>query len=164
MAALTDYTSYDEVRAVLGVSNDEIDDATLGLGVYSLNLLAEFEDIAEALPEDFAVVDALEAATRTENQRKFWNAAQLFAPYAVGKQLATSLPLFAPKSITDGKSGFTRFSDSPFKTAIESCLKQYSANRQRLVEAYGTFKNTSSILSARPYFSVVSLATDPVTG
>lgn len=164
MAALTDYTSYEEVRAVLGVAIDEIDDATLGLGVYSLNLLAELEEIADALPEDFAVVDQLDGAARTENQRKFWNASRLFAPYAVGKQLATSLPLFSPKSITDGKSGFTRFSDSPFKTGIESCLKQYSANRQRLVEAYAAFKNTSSTLSARPYLTISSPTTNPVTG
>lgn len=162
--ALTDYTSYAEVRAVLGVSDDEIDDATLGLGVYSLNLLAEFEDIAEALPEDYATVVAIDAPNRTELQRKFCNAVQLFAPYAIGKQLASSLPLFSPKAITDGKSGFTRFSESPFKATISKCLEQYSANRQRLIDAYAGFKNTAATFSARPYLAISSPATDPVTG
>src|SRR5258706_8040490 len=120
--ALTDYTSYAEVRAVLGVAEDEIDDATLGLGVYSLNLLAELEDIADALPEDYAIVLAITGGDRTEVQRKLYNAVQLFAPYAVGKQLASSLPIFSPHAITDGKSGFTRYSDSPYKTAITECL------------------------------------------
>jgi hypothetical protein len=162
--ALTDYTSYDEVRAVLGVSVDEIDDVTLGLGVYSLNLLAELEDIADALPEDYAIVLAVDGGSRTEKQRKLYNAVQLFAPYAAGKQLASSLPIFSPKAITDGKSGFTRYSDSPYKQSIAECLKQYSANRQRLIDAYASFKDTSAALSPRPYLTVSVPTTNPVTG
>lgn len=162
--ALTDYTSYDEVRAVLGVSVDEIADATLDLGVYSLNLLAELEDISETLPEDYAIVSDIDGGNRTEKQRKLYNAVQLFAPYAAGKQLASSLPLFSPKAVTDGKSGFTRYSDSPYKHAIDNCFKQYSANRQRLVDAYASFQDTSAELSPRPYLTVSVPTTNPVTG
>ena len=34
MAILTDYTTYDTVRAVLGVAEEELEDATLGLPMY----------------------------------------------------------------------------------------------------------------------------------
>ena len=46
---LTDYTSYDEVRAALGVSAEELEDETLQLDFYSISLTAELEDIADTL-------------------------------------------------------------------------------------------------------------------
>lgn len=162
--ALTDYTSYAEIRAVLGVAEDEIDDATLELGVYSLNLLAEFEDISSTLLADYAIVALIDAGDRTALQAKLFNAVQLFAPYAVGKQLASSLPIFSPHSITDGKSGFTRYADSPYKQAIAECLRQYSANRQRLADAYAGFTSTDTAIPLAPYLTISSPATDPVTG
>ena len=36
---ITKYTSFDEVRSVLGVEDDELDDSTLGLSVYYNHLL-----------------------------------------------------------------------------------------------------------------------------
>ena len=40
MALLT-YTTYDDIRAALGVSSDEIEDATLSLSLYELNLTSD---------------------------------------------------------------------------------------------------------------------------
>ena len=41
---ITNYTSYDSVRAALGVSSDDLEDATLALDIYADALELEFDD------------------------------------------------------------------------------------------------------------------------
>ena len=47
---ITDYAAYDEIRAVLGVSDEELEDATLALPMYEKLLNMELLDISEDLP------------------------------------------------------------------------------------------------------------------
>lgn len=160
---LTDYTTYNEVRAVLGVDLDELSDNTLALEVYLRSLELELQGIAAALPADFATVKVVAEASRTASQQAFYAAVKLFAPYAVAVQLSSGLSLFAPKTVTDGKAVVTRDSSAPYKAAIEECKANYSRFRVVLVNAYAAYKGSASVGTVRPFFVVVSPASDPVT-
>lgn len=162
MALLT-YTTYDDIRAALGVSSDEIEDATLSLALYELNLISEFEDIDLTLESTYATVSAL--SSRTEVQERFLQATRLFSTYAVAYQATTSLPLFSPKDISDGKAVVSRYADSPYKEVIKKVEQLYGKYKSRL-EAALAANNAGSApsITPRPYFSVAVPDSDPVTG
>ena len=159
--ALTDFTSYDDIRAALGVSSDEIDDATLSLPLYEYNLTMEMEEVGLTLVSDFQAI----TGTPTENQRRFREATALFATYAVAAQLTTSLPLFSPKEIGDGKAHATRYSQDPYRATIAAVLGAYEKSKARLEAAYAVIKSASAPIDTyRSYVSVVASTSDPVTG
>jgi len=163
-ASLVDYTSYDEVRAALGVSEEELADTTLALPLYAESLLIELEEISSGIPADFAIVSAIATGARSDTENKFFAAVGLFSAYAAASQLGSSLPLFAPKSITDGKAGFARDAGSPFRDTIKSVKANYERFRSLLASRYATYKNASVTAVVLPFLSVISPSTDPVTG
>ena len=163
-AALTDYTSYAEVRAVLGVSEEELSDATLSLSLYAESAQIEMEEISSTLPADFAVVSAITEAERTSIESKFFAAVGLFTAYAVAAQLGSSLPLFAPKSLTDGKAGFSRDANAPFKETLKGVKTSYERFRSLLASRYETYKGASIAPTVLQFLSVISPSTDPVVG
>jgi len=61
---ITDYTTYDDIRAALGVESEEISDATLGLTLYSSYLDGELEDIDFTLPTVYQTLKYLRIVTR----------------------------------------------------------------------------------------------------
>src|SRR4051812_45297778 len=109
---LTPFTTNEQVRSVLGVSEDELIDETLNLPIYELNLRYELGEVSGSLAADFVTIAALDETTWTDKQKGFVDAVKLFSPYAVSVQLETSLPLFSPKEITDGKASLVRYTDS----------------------------------------------------
>lgn len=160
---LTDYTTYDEVRAALGVNVDEVDDATLALPLYENILQVELEDIDMDIPTLYESVSAL--PTPTDDQLRFMQAAHLFATYAVAKQLTTSLPLFSPEQITDGKAMIRRNQDTPYKAVIEAVAREYTRFKSRLEKMFAVVNSTSAAGAvAKTYFSVASPTSDPITG
>jgi hypothetical protein len=161
--ALLTYTTYDDIRAALGVSSDEIEDATLSLSLYELNLTSEFEDINLSLESDYATVAAL--SSRTAVQDRFLQATRLFATYAVAYQATTSLPLFSPKDISDGKATVSRYADSPYKEVIKKVEQLYGKYRSKL-EAALAANNAESApsIALRTYMAVSIPDSDPVTG
>jgi len=159
---INSYTTFDDIRAVLGVSSDEIEDATFSLDVYTLNLTSELEDISANLVTDYTTV--AEAASRSAVEERFYQATRLFAVYAVAYQATGSLPLFSPKDISDGKATVSRYADSPYKVVIEKVRTMYEKFRGKLEKAYAEYgSNSSPTLVIRPFFSVASGAKDPVT-
>jgi vacuolar-type H+-ATPase subunit B/Vma2 len=89
-------------------------------------------------------------------------ASALFATYAVARHLGTSLAMMAPKAITDGKAGFTRFSDGPYKSVLLQVEKQYENTRNALAGALSTLNSTVASDIPLVFFGVASPATDPV--
>ena len=161
--ALIDYTTPSDIRAVLGVNDEELEDSTLGLEVYSISLEGELEDVAVSLPSEYATVAAIDEAARTDAQRRFYLATRLFATYVVAQQLGSGLPMFGPKDITDGKAGVSRFADSPYKQTIEEVKRQYKKSRRRLEDAFSAVTSTSANTTVFRTFMVVSSpSTDPV--
>lgn len=158
---LTTYTTYADVRAALGVSTDDLDDATLALSLYDDNLTQELEGIALTLPDTFATIKAVVAPTALET--RFLTACRLFSTYAVAKMLTAALPLFAAKDVTDGKAAVGRF-ESPYRDVIKSVNEQYGTTRNRLLAALTAVGTTSATATARVYMAVASPSSDPVTG
>jgi hypothetical protein len=159
--ALTDYTTYADVRAALGVSDEELEDATLALTTYEDALVSEFEDISLTLQ---STLDAtLAKVTPTEDEERFLRYARLFSAYTVAKLLTASLPMFGPKTITDGKAKIDRFND-PYRDTVKDVAAQYDKWRSRLSAAFTALGQSSSTPKVRTYMSVVSPASDPVTG
>lgn len=157
---LTDYTTYNEVRAALGVSADDLEDVTLALALYANLLQADLEDVNIDLPATYATVKAL--TTPSAAQTRFLQAANVFATYAVAKRLTSSLPLFAAKQVTDSKAGVTRF-DNPYKDVIAEVGKSYEQARNRLSQALGAIGSSGTTSTARVFLSVVSPGYDPIT-
>lgn len=161
--ALIDYTTYDDVRAILGVSVDEIEDVTLGLEVYESYLETELEDVGANLAADYAAVAALSEATRTPVEKKFLRTTRLFAAYACAKQLTVSLPMFGPKDISDGKATVSRFADSPYREVVKRVGQEYDRLKLVLVDAYAGLSSTTGATTVRVFLGTTGLAVDPVT-
>jgi hypothetical protein len=158
---LTDYTTYDDIRAALGVSTDELVDTTLALTLYADYLTGELEDINVTLPATFVSIKAIPSPT--DVQTRFLQAARLFATFAVAKQLTAALPLFAAKQVGDGKATVARF-DNPYKDTIMSVNEQYGKMRNRLVTALAAVGTASADKVVSVYLGVASPSVDPVTG
>lgn len=161
-APLTDYTTYDDIRAALGVAPEELEDATLTLAIYQDNLEVELEEVNINLPSQFATTSAV--ATPSDTEQRFLQATRLFAVYAVARHLTQTLPMFGPKDLTDGKAALARVND-PHKLVIEAVNRQYGRFRARLEDQYSKVTSTSVAAAITPvYLSVVSPSVDPVTG
>lgn len=161
---VTDYTTCAEIRAALGVSDDELEDVTIQLPMYSNMLEMELEEVAVTLPATYTTVSAL--TVKTDDQARFLNAAHLFATYAVAKQLTVSLPLFSPEQLTDGKAAFKRSSQgNPYALVIEAVTKDFSRFKKRLEQLFAVVNSsTASNTVMRNLMSVSSPSYDPVTG
>lgn len=158
---LTDYTTYNDIRAALGVSDEDLEDETLALSLYSGALTQELEDISVTLPDTYAAKKAVTSPTALEV--RFLTACSLFATYSVAKMLTAALPLFAAKQVGDGKAVVQRF-DNPYRETIKSVNNQYDQMRNRLVVALGAVGSGSAPTVSKAYFGVISPDVDPVTG
>lgn len=158
--AVLDYTTYDDIRAVLGVSTDELEDVTLALETYATALLLDLEDVDTGLPAAYA---GLPGTGRSDAQERFYVTARFFATFAVARQLTSALPLFGPKDITDGKASTSRFSDSPYKETIKRVQAEFDRCRTRLEKSYAGLSSGAYILTIPTFLSVASPSIDPVT-
>ena len=161
---ITTYTSYAEIRAALGVGEKELADETIALPLYEHALDEELYSIATDLPTTFDTVSAIDEASRSVPQRRFLGSVNMFATYAVAVQLSSSLPLFAPKEITDGKAGVTRDASSPYKMTIAKCQSEFDRTRALVVSTLASLGSGGVTGAVRPFFSVSSPSTDIVTG
>lgn len=156
---ITAYTTYDDVRAVLGVSSKDLADATLALHWYSDALDEALDEVSPNLAQAFA--DASAATTPSAEQVRLIRSVRTFAATVVAKTATTAVRMFAPQHITDGKAAMSRFTD-PIKELVKDIDAKYLDAREKVVAALaGT---TPAVTVARQWFSAVSPADDPVTG
>lgn len=157
-------TTYDEVRAVLGVSVEELEDATLDLKVFTDQLELELSDISSTLGSTLDTITAIPDISRTDAQKKLFLVANMFAAYAYAKVLLTGLPLFSPKRLTDGRAEFERFAD-PFESVRDGVSAGYVGLRVRLQNALAALDPAySAPTTTRLVFTAaVGLAADPIT-
>jgi hypothetical protein len=140
---IIEYTTYAEVRSALGVSDEELEDSTLALDMYALALNAALKRISAALPADYATIEAKDAPTRSIAEQDVFDAVRLFSVYQIAAEL-TGLPLFSPKQVTDGKAGFSRYADSPYKEAIKQVRQKLDLYQTSLMSVYASFKSSST--------------------
>lgn len=161
---LTDYTTYDDIRSALGVTADEVDDQVLALETWDNHLSFELEDVSSALVATYAGVASVVESGRTPAQAKLYRATRLFSTLAVANALTASLPMFGPKSISDGKAVVSRFADSPYKPVVARVEKQFETAKKRLKDALAELNASSAAFTPRTYLSSAGLGVDPVTG
>lgn len=162
-AAVTTYTTYADIRAALGVSDEDLEDVTLALSIYADYLEVELEEVDIALPGTFATLAALTPPSPpSPAQARLLSSVRLFSAFAVAKQLTASLPLFAAKQVGDGKAVVSRF-DNPYKDTISKVNQQYDRMRNRVLSSLVALGSTDSSVT-RVLFAVAAGATDPVTG
>ena len=161
--ALVDYTTFDDIRAVLGVPEEQLEDATISLDVYEFNLTDELESVDLTVPAEFITVAAIDQ--RNAVQDRFFRSVKLFAAYAVAKQLLASLPMFGPKEVTDGKASVVRFAMNPYKDTVTRVLADYERFRERLLAAFAALSSSTAAARTQLIYAVgAPPAVDPVTG
>lgn len=160
---LLDYTTYDDVRAILGVSTTELPDRTLSLALYSDQAELMLSDIYETLPDLFATIKT--NPTPTTLEAKVEKLVVLYYGYAVAKILLTALPMFSVKSLDDGRAGFVRFDDAlnDIKDGVDAALATLKA---RLIAALNALipGAVNTTVTERVHIVATGLAVDPVTG
>lgn len=163
---ITDYTSYAEVRSVLGVSTKELLDATLSLPAYLAMLEMSLTDINPLAFQRTQEIFAIDVGSRTALQATFFKTVQVYSMYTMARLLATSLPMFAVQKITDGKAEFDRF-DAAYKDIIDGIDAGYVSFQWRVGLALQALENNPGIVV--PSFGVAAtsqvagLGQDPVT-
>jgi hypothetical protein len=160
---LTDYTTYDEIRAVLGVSQIELPDATLALPLYDRLLTEELLSISSGLKSQYTTIAAiLPESSRTALQQTYYEIVQLFSAYSTARYLLSSLQYFAANKITDGRAEEQRVAD-PYAATRDNVERVFGALRVRILAAYGGLGNSVTVRATRVYTTGVGLASDPVT-
>lgn len=164
---LTAYTTYDEVRAALGVAEEEIPDAVLSLPNYELVLQFDLDELGNFNPtmrDLFATVTASTYAASV-NEKRFASILQVYACYVIARHLLNSFEMFAPQIIKDSKTEMGRNAD-PYKDTRAGVELFYQQMRARLLAAYGVLFPLAAVPVRAPFFALIAvgLAVDPVTG
>lgn len=161
---LTYYTSYDQVRAILSVTDEELEDHTLALPVFEYNLHQQFVDAGEGLHEKYLALMAANSTSWTANERRYVNIAQVFATYGVAVQLLDSLPLLAVQSEQDARAQYQRF-EKPFERVDAAVRSAFQVAKANLVRVYNLIAATplNSQPTLRRFSGSAGLPLDPVT-
>lgn len=157
--ALTDYTSYAEIRTVLGVTEQEIEDSELALGIRTLELEMDFDRVH---PNLATVYDLHKANPTTQPQRRLVRAVPVFAAYSVALRLLASVPVFAPKKITDGRAEVERIAD-PYKHLRAELGASYDQVVGIIIDALEDLGEVVGTVGTLVY-AMSSVTIDPVTG
>lgn len=160
MPVLTAFTTYDSVRAVIGVSDEELEDATLAEVIYYVQLSEKLLSLSSTMETDFLTLPGSPSAA----QIRFGNLVKTYSAYFIASLLLGALPMFAPKAVKDSQEGFTRI-DDPYKNIgidVNFALGQL----QTLLEAAYAVVLGVGAKTVTPRVMQVStgLAVDPVTG
>ena len=158
--ALTDFTTYDKVRAALGVSEEEIPDSVLALDSY------EDDFLLQAYAIDFTLIDTYNTlkvlVSPTFAQQNFLICFRLFATYTVAFNLCPALPSFSPRLLSDGEASYSRH-DQSYKDIEIGVGKLWNQYKSALIEANGAITTPAAETPFSPL--VISAPSyDPVTG
>lgn len=167
---ITTYTSYDAIRAILGVSPKEIKDETLATDLFVQQFLLEMSDVdggVGAVMAQYTTVAGAAANTRTADQQRLYDVVRMLAAYSVGRQLLTSgASLAVPQVITDGKASLTRFDTENFDKVRDGVVAAYGQLLRRLKAVLLVLVPTAQVPTSvtRTFITSTGLGTDPVTG
>lgn len=157
MLDIGDYTSYDEVRATVGLSSDELPDSTLALEIYANALELELDSVT--MNAGVPLKTMFTSLTTSAADQYIYNLTRMFATYAVAIEVATSLSMRAPKTISDSKVSITRFSpEATWQDVIEALSLKFKSMKTRL-EAIG-----ATATAVPDYIFRIVPDYDPVTG
>ena len=158
MITLSEYASFDSVRAALGVSVKEIPDVVLSSDIYAFFVQQELDEISATLRTEF---EAITPPGVSDTEKELYDTVRVFSAYAVAYKASDSLALSAPKTIEEGKAAVSRFADSPYKNVVIEVRKsyiQYKKILQTLIDDEETSVLVPTLMSG------VTPDFDPVTG
>lgn len=159
MLDIRDYTSYDEVRSVSGMSIDELPDTELALLLYANALELELDGLTIAT----TALNPIKTVFFTLDQdtdSTAYNLTRMFSTYTVALEVYVSLSMKAPKTLSDSKVTIGRFSpESTFKDAIQAVKDKLSQIRDSLI-GIGAEETDTTL----PYLTAIKPDYDPVTG
>lgn len=160
---ITTYTSYDEIRATLGVSDEELENTTLAQPQWAYELELKLADVSDTLDSLYTTVAAKAEIDRTADEKKFYMIARLYAMYCIAENLLISLPMFSYKSVSDGKAETAR-ADSwedtrdGVRQGVQAMLARL---RMILVRVDGTY--TAPVATVASIVRATGLAVNPIT-
>lgn len=150
------YTNSDAIRAVAGVDDHDVSDATLTARKLDLELSA---DLRVWLPTHATVYSEGTAPGATASEQDQANLLILYATYFCAAQVVENAPLSMLQSVGDGKNTQSRFSKADLTALRERLREKADQFRQALIDLVpGGVGATSLTL-----FSGVGLGVDPVT-
>lgn len=164
---LTDYTTFKDIRAALGISAEEIEDETLSLAVYEYGFKVDVEDVDATgeLLSAYSTVKEKDPGTRTTVETRFFETVSMFATYSVARHLTVALPLFSPKDVSDGKATMSRYAANPYDPVIKEVNNQFDRFKNRLIAIYAEITSTSSVVATpRLLFTKSTPTTNVITG
>lgn len=156
------YTSYPEIRLLLGVSSMELDNDTLELPIVGHWLTVAFNDVYPGLIS--AYDEWVDDPTPTDDEIAAMAAVRVFATYAVAHEMQGTAGRSMLKSITDGRAKEERF--GPGKDDLSWFLDRYNLARQALIDALVALGliDAPRPLGPRIFFGTADLGFDPVLG
>ena len=163
--SITKYTSYDEVRVVLGVAKKELKDEELELPVFETLLLLELDDLSTGIVPLYDSIEALDPLVTppTPAQTRFLRVCDAYATYFVAKLAGEAMPMFGLARITDGKAEQQRFEGSQdVMAAIKARLAELKV---KLAAAFANAGGTGAIEATATFTHAraSALTFDPVT-
>lgn len=163
MADLTDYCTPDSVRAVLGISAEEIEDVTVLDPIYYARMIEDLNKLNPGLIGTYTAAKA--ASPQSATQERFVLLVQTAAAYLVAQQMLAALPMFAPQTIQDSKSQVSRVVN-PYTALTNSILGSLNYFYGVIQDVY-VLLNPGSVApdtTVRIVMLTTGVALDPVTG
>ena len=160
---ITEYTSYDEVRGVLGVGPKEIGDETLALPMWETQLEEYFNETSTYILVTWATLPDVDA--RSAAERRFANLVRLCASYAVATFLLPSSELFGFLRVGDGRASTERTAKA-YENLKATVPAQLAKMMEKLLAALAAIEPAAPVPTAPTvaYVSAVGISNDPVTG
>lgn len=165
MPTLVQLTTYDEVRAVLGVSDVELSDDTLQLPIFETLWQGEMIEIYEGLPallDDIMLRSSTTPPTVTSIEKQLLETVKVFSAYATSKIFLSNAQLFTTKKITDGRASVERFAQA-FKGVIDGLNAMYRTLRNRIRMLLRLLGIEVPEPAAKVFLSTAGLAVNPIT-
>lgn len=140
MITVIDYTDYESVRAILGVSEYEITDSQLALPMYASALQRVLRGVVDNTGKSLATFfDEITAdASPSTAEDTLLGLIKELSAYVVAEACLPGLSLAAYKSESDGKANVTRFSaEATFLSVSNNIRSQISRLKSEIFVALG---------------------------
>ena len=159
--ALTAYTTYNTVRAVVGLSPKELSDDTLALPLYEQLLKEDLDGVASSLNATFV---ALPGSGLSAYQQKLKDQVEVFAAYSVAEKLLSPAGIFCPQVMKDGRASRDAGAD-PYANLRVDVPKMLAVLRTRITVTLNLLAVSSTpVVRTYSLTGSTGLAVDPVTG
>lgn len=161
---ITEFTTYDSVRMVLGLTERQLKDATLANEIYYSGLVAELRSVGASVLSTSDIIQDYEnlvddSGTIVPAATRFVTSFRTFAAHAVANQLLPALPEISPTFLSDSKASYRKNQN------LSRIAEAFMRFRSLLQESYAAYLGVDAPESPRFNLMGVSSPTfDPVVG